>query len=487
MESKKNEDSNFDSFLYGVDEDLDLYQGIMNQKIGKNHIIMSKEIRNKQKIISRLFKEKFGKNFFPIKLESLKMFESSLKNYLFSPQSAFLDNFPRLKRRIIQERKIKEDKLKEKINVGSLLYLSINKNNSKSKKGINDKFFEMSKNLSSSIAKNDLSNALYKAKIEEKNKERVNKILSYREIRYKQSIKVQNEQLNILKNFLPEINITNKNNINNEIFNNIKTKKFLNKTKYISRNINSSLKNFKTITSSTHKDNKDNSLKTFSPFSTVTNMNHKSSSRFYNKQCKIIQKDLNKCVNNLDEKTKLCKTKLIRLIDGNRKKNLRIREERNKEIVNLKKILLDKKNKKPKIKINNIKEIKSLINMAKLDFDGEVTIEKVRRNELNNFGHYINIMSDDLVLSKINELYTKEDLKKEGKNFTQDEMERLKKKREKQLIVEHDREKIKNNYFKMIKLENDLSNIKDKFNKTNFKAMSKSENKTKKYIINNNI
>ena len=91
-------------------------------------------------------------------------------------------------------------------------------------------------------------------------------------------------------------------------------------------------------------------------------MNHKSSSRFYNKQCKIIQKDLNKCVNNLDEKTKLCKTKLIRLIDGNRKKNLRIREERNKEIVNLKKILLDKKNKKPKIKINNIKEIKSLIN-----------------------------------------------------------------------------------------------------------------------------
>ena len=125
--------------------------------------------------------------------------------------------------------------------------------------------------------------------------------------------------------------------------------------------------------------------------------------------------------------------------------------------------------------------------MAKLDFDGEVTIEKVRRNELNNFGHYINIMSDDLVLSKINELYTKEDLKKEGKNFTQDEMERLKKKREKQLIVEHDREKIKNNYFKMIKLENDLSNIKDKFNKTNFKAMSKSENKTKKYIINNNI
>ena len=487
MESKTDKDSNFDSFLHGVDEEFDLYQGIMNQNIGKKHIIMSKEIRNKQKIINGLFKEKFGIHFFPIKFESLKMFELSLKNYLFSPDSEFLNNFPRLKKKLIQERKIKEDKLKEKINIGSLLYLSVNENNTKSKKGINDRFFEMSKNLRSSIAKNDLSNAVYKVKYEEKNKERVNKILSYRDMRYKQTIKAQNEQLNNLKNLLPEINSTSNSNINNDIFNNIKTERFLNKTKYISRNKNSSLKNLKAITSSTRNDNKDNSLKNFSPFSTFTNMNHKSSRRFYNKQCKIIQKDLNKCVNNLDEKTKLCKNKLIRLIDGNRKKNLRKREERNKEIVNLKKILFDKKKQKPKIKINNIKEIKSLINKAKLDCDGEVTIEKIRRNELNNFGHYINIMSDDLVLSKVNELYTKDDLKKEGKNFTQDELERLKRKNEKQLIVQHNREKIKNNYFKMIKLENDLTIIKDKFNKTNLKAMSKSENKPKKYSIDNDI
>ena len=52
MESKTNKDSNFDSFLHGVDEEFDLYQGIMNQNIGKKHIIMSKEIRNKQKIRS---------------------------------------------------------------------------------------------------------------------------------------------------------------------------------------------------------------------------------------------------------------------------------------------------------------------------------------------------------------------------------------------------------------------------------------------------
>ena len=99
---------------------------------------------------------------------------------------------------------------------------------------------------------------------------------------------------------------------------------------------------------------------------------------------------------------------------------------------NLKKILFDKKIKKPKSKPNNILKIKSLIKKAQLDFDGEVTIEKIRRNELKNFGHYINIMSEDLVLSKVNELYNKWQLKKEGKNFTQDEMERLKKKRQKE-------------------------------------------------------
>ena len=117
-----------------------------------------------------------------------------------------------------------------------------------------------------------------------------------------------------------------------------------------------------------------------------------------------------------------------------------------------------------------------------MDIDGEFTIEKVKKNELKNFGHYINIMSDDLVLNKVNELYTKGELKKEGKNFTQNEIERLKKKREKQLIVEHNRQKIKDNYNKMVKLENDLTDIKKKFNNTNLKIMIKNNK-----FINNEI
>ena len=392
-----------------------------------------------------------------------------------------MNYFPKLKRQIIKAKKIKEEKLKEKINIGSLLYLSLSGYGAQNNKNVNDKFFRMSKNLSSSLTKNILVNALYKAKYEKKNKERLNKILSYRNLR-------QNDK----KFIIDELQLENINNIlteNNKMNNNVQIDKVIsilnkNKNKYLSRNSNFSLKKYNATTYSSNNDN-FKVLKTFNPCSTYNNIYERNSSRLYNKQCKVIKKDLNNYVNNLDVKTKLCNNKLIKLINGNRKINLRKKEEKNKEIVNLKKILFDKKYEKPKKKINNIKEIKSLINKAKLDVDGEFTLEKIKRNELKNFGHYINIMSDDLVLNKINELYTKGELKKEGKNFTQDELEKLKKKRQKQLIVEHNRQKIKDNYNLMIKLENDLTDIKKKFNKTNIKTLIK--NNKFFYSIDNEI
>ena len=460
MESNFNEDSTYDSFLDQEDEELKLYQGIMNKKIGRRHITMDKEIRNKQKIINRLIKEKFGKNFIPIKLESLKAFESSLKTYLFSPQSQFLNNFPKLKRKLLKQRKIKEEKLKEKINIGSLLYLSMTRND----KSINDKFFQMSKNLSSSLSKNILSNALYKAKFEGKNKERINKILSYRNLRQSQLLNLNKllEEDNLL-NSLPKVSQSNRNYSNtNKI--SLKTN---NINKYKSRNFNSNLQKYQTMTISSRKDNVDNSLKTFSPFSTFYK---KSSSKLFTKHSKDLKKDLNKYVDGLDGQTKMCNEKLIKLIGGNWKVNLRKREERNREIVNLKKIIYDKKKLKPKKKINNINQIKSLINKAKIDFEGEATVEKIRKNELKNFGHYINVMSDDLVLSKVNDLFSKFELKLQGKNFSRDNLERLRKKRKQEKIAIKNRQKIQDNYIKMVQMENELSNIKDKFDETNLKV-----------------
>ena len=486
MDSYKKKESNFDSFLYGQEEELNLYQGIMNQNIGRRKLILSSEIRKKQKLLNKFIKERFGKNFFPIKLESIKLFESNLKTYLFSPQSEFLNNFPKLKRKLNKERKIKEEKLKEKINIGSLLYLSLSgKNNITNKHtNMNEKLFKISRNLSSTMSKDVLSDAIYKVKYKDKNRERINKILSYKNKRneiHKNTEKLLKTDNNFYQNFKNEEKNTiyeeekNTNqlpHINVDFKKILRTDKNINKAKFIFRNKTSSLKKYKGLTTTSNQDNLDNSIKSFSPFSTFTYNNHKSSNNFF-KISKIFQKDFNEFVENLDEKTKSCNRKLISLINGNRKKNLKKKEQHNKELINLKSIIIDKKHKKPIKKINNINQIKSLIKQAKIDFEGEATIEKLRKKELKNFGHYINIMSDDLVLDKVNELFSKEEIKLNGKNFSRNEIERLRKKRQKELIVFNSRKKTKENYNTMLRLENDLTSIKDKFNKTNRKALLK--------------
>ena len=49
-------DSN-DSILLDNTEDIKLYKGIMNQKIGKKTIVINEEISKKKRIINRLFKD----------------------------------------------------------------------------------------------------------------------------------------------------------------------------------------------------------------------------------------------------------------------------------------------------------------------------------------------------------------------------------------------------------------------------------------------
>ena len=439
-----------------------IFKEILNQSSEKKHIIMSEEIKEKQKIINRLIKEKFGNNFIPIKLDSLTKFESNLKKFFFSPRSIFLNKFPKLKRELIKERKIKEKKLNEKINIGSLLYLSTNGIGAYNSKNINDKFFKLSKNLSSTTSKNILTNVLYKVKFEEKNKRRLNKILSHRELRNKhfQELQKQENQDNI-GFVIPEINIPN---------NNIKAYKPLNK--YMSRNFSSNQYPINSTTNSPNKNyTENNSFKSFSPFSTYNTINQNSSRKYFYKTSKTLKKNLTENMENLDDHTKLCNKKLIRIMNCNRKFNLK---KKHKEIYNLKNFLVEeKKRKRPKKKINNILQIKSLINKAKLDNEGEIAKEKIRKKQLKNFGHYINIMSDDLVLSKIKELYSEEELKQKAKNFSQEEFERIKKKEQKDLIQTYSMKKVKDNNNIIKKLEYDLSNIKIKFYETDFKTLQK--------------
>jgi hypothetical protein len=179
MEKTENrEDDSYDSIIYDLEDDFKLYKGIMNQKISKKNIILSNEISKKKKIINRLFKDRFGNNFIPIKLESLRAFESFVRFYLFSPQSKILSRFPKLKKRILHEKDINYNALKDKINIGSLLYLNLSGNGTTLNKNINEKFFQISKNLSTTISKDTISNSVYNVKFLKKNVERINKILS---------------------------------------------------------------------------------------------------------------------------------------------------------------------------------------------------------------------------------------------------------------------------------------------------------------------
>ena len=542
MERNNENDNSCDSIISQDEEEIKLYKGIMNQKISKKNIILSKEISKKKKIINRLFKERFGNHFIPIKLESLKAFENFVKFYLFSPQSKILSRFPKLKKKLLHEKDINYNALNDKINIGSLLYLSLSGNGTNLNKNINEKFFQISKNLSTSLSKDTISNQVYNVKFLKKNAQRIGKILSYKGKKMKEieNIKIINNNKNIINHNLKEklksykSKIKNKGrNLSNDNFKNTittlsyktcdnfykninknehlsdnrlislntdndnfqfshkskKTLNFYNKSKsktiqtfqlqkvpkkFNSRNINSNnitkIEGLTTYLSNEH--NNAYSTKTFSPYSTFSHFNRKNN-YFTLKQAKHYQNNINKYVDNLNNQIDNCNKKLIRLINGNIKQKTKTQEEENQEVINLKKILIDKKKIKKKKKTNNILQIKKLIKNAKLDIEGEANLEKIRKKELKKLGHYLNIMNNEYALYKANELFTKEQLKRQGKNFAQEELMRLRRKKIREIKVFHSRKKAKDNYLKMIKMKNDLALMKDKFDKIDFETTNR--------------
>ena len=155
-----------DSFLYNEEEiDPIFFHNIMTQKINKKlDIILPNEINQRKKIIYDLFKSKFGPNFIEKKPESFHHFELLLGKYFFSSKSKFLrKNFPKLHNQIFHEKKIDFEKLKSKINIGSMLYLQLRKHLVSNKSLINDKLFYISKNFTTTTKEEkDLVSNLYR-------------------------------------------------------------------------------------------------------------------------------------------------------------------------------------------------------------------------------------------------------------------------------------------------------------------------------------
>ena len=203
-----------DSSFLSQEPEQSILKNIMTQKLDKKrNLNISKEIKKRKKMFDHLIYDKFGRHFLKIKSEAYTDFIDKCKTYYFSPESKFLNNFPKLKQSLLKEKRvnINYNKLLPKINMGSMLYLSEadKKRNRDRNARKTEKLMTLSKNFTTQNTKDVISNEVYKVKFWNKESKNINKIL-------------KNKYLNIFKNFiLKNINIVNNdetnNNINNEI------------------------------------------------------------------------------------------------------------------------------------------------------------------------------------------------------------------------------------------------------------------------------
>ena len=174
------DESSSGSFVSGEEEKPKLMESIMIQKLDKKDITdLGLEIKNRKNIFYRYILNNFGPNFIKIKPESYNELVDKCKTFYFSPESQFLNNFPKLRNRILKERQINYNKLLSKINVGSLLYLSearkkkkLDQNDQK-----NERLMAFSKNFASQDTKDVISTEIYKVKFWKKNAKKINKVL----------------------------------------------------------------------------------------------------------------------------------------------------------------------------------------------------------------------------------------------------------------------------------------------------------------------
>ena len=190
-------------------EDPTLPMNTMNQNItDKNSSSLPVEIKKRKRTINKEFDKRFGKYFIPYIPDSVAGFQRQFRQFFFSPKSKFLNQFPKLKKCIYSQKKLDMEKLKSKINIGSLLYLNLREHLVSNKATLNDKIFELSKNYSLVQGKDELSTTIYKAK-----KKSANRFLNYKNLAG--CLKNQNKNVESINN-----NNKNENMVMNKTYNN---------------------------------------------------------------------------------------------------------------------------------------------------------------------------------------------------------------------------------------------------------------------------
>ena len=164
-----------------------LYDNYLIKILEENKALkISKEIKNKKQQITTMFRNKFGRDFLTVKPDSVILFEKLFGQCLFHPDSQFLAHFPKLRKKLLNERKISELKLKAKIDMGAMLLYDLTGKGKKKTQYLDmakEKRFAVSKNFESKAAKDVVQSEYYQKIFWEKNKEKIRKYYEKNNIR----------------------------------------------------------------------------------------------------------------------------------------------------------------------------------------------------------------------------------------------------------------------------------------------------------------
>ena len=156
-----------------------LFDNFLSKNLeGNQETKIISEIKKKKHEISEMFRKKFGRNFLNVKPDSLILFQKLFGQYLFDPDSQFLSHFPKLQRKLKQERRVTEFKLKDKINMGALVYYDLKTKGKKQFRHISmakEKMLTISKNLETAPNKDVVESGFYQTKFWNKNKIKLQK------------------------------------------------------------------------------------------------------------------------------------------------------------------------------------------------------------------------------------------------------------------------------------------------------------------------
>ena len=234
-----------------------LFKNFLNKKTEeKKELKLSKEINKKKYQISHMFNIKFGKEFLNQNPEALKLLEKRLIKYLFYPDSKFLAKLPKLQRKLRHEKKISEELLKAKIDIGSMIFYDLRGRNKRKTRNMNlgkEKILSISKNFTSSPIKDVVGNALNKIKFWDKNSKRLKNFFKKNLMKNREEIdeneenisnkdldskdyKTHREKANLKLNIYNsnENNNLNTNIISNDSISNTISKNFLKLTSHVS-------------------------------------------------------------------------------------------------------------------------------------------------------------------------------------------------------------------------------------------------------------